>query len=513
MAPVSKAAGKVSPLDIFKGVFKEHASKLTRPEDYVNHSLYFEAKTFLNGLLVVEDKLAMAHGLETRVPFLDNDLVDFAMRLPARVKLGNLTEATRINENEPGGKAERYFERTKDGKLILRRMMRRYVPEMTAGREKQGFSAPDAGWFKGESIDFVRRRLMNDRARIYEYLDKTAVQSMIADHLEGRENSAIVHLVDAQSRAVVRGVPMMNEQADSGGPSSALRSLGRLIRVLRNKRDLLHEMVARDLKGAHSGHALGPIWMYLHPIIITVTFMLVFGTVLGTRLSVTADIPGDYTSYILVGLVPWFFTAYLLGRGPSVFTSNSNLVKQVVFPIEILPAAAVIVSCIIYAPTFLLFLIYKLTLGGGLPLSALLAPVTLGLHALLALGVTMALAVLTPFLKDIREIVTVYSGISMYFTPAVYLPDWVPAILRPIIYLNPFSYVVWVYQDTFFFGEIAHPFAWIVLAMLAFAAFFGGLFLMDRTQALPRERHLMSEIAGGERPRTGDPSPGRQQGL
>jgi lipopolysaccharide transport system permease protein len=220
--------------------------------------------------------------------------------------------------------------------------------------------------------------------------------------------------------------------------------------------------------------------MYLHPIIVTVTFMLVFGTVLGTRLSVTADIPGDYTSYILVGLVPWFFTAYLLGRGPSVFTSNSNLVKQVVFPIEILPTAAVIVSCIIYAPTFLLFLIYKLTLGGGLPLSALLAPVTLGLHALLALGVTMALAVLTPFLKDIREIVTVYSGISMYFTPAVYLPDWVPAILRPIIYLNPFSYVVWVYQDTFFFGEIAHPFAWIVLAMLAFAAFFGGLFLMDR---------------------------------
>jgi hypothetical protein len=48
---------------------------------------------------------------------------------------------------------------------------------------------------------------------------------------------------------------MMSEQADSGGPSS----LGRLVRVLRNKRDLLHEMVARDLKGAHSGHALGPI--------------------------------------------------------------------------------------------------------------------------------------------------------------------------------------------------------------------------------------------------------------
>ena len=66
-------------------MFHDHAAALTRPEDYVNHSLYFEAKTFLNGLLVVEDKLSMAHGLETRVPFLDNDLVDFAMRLPGHV--------------------------------------------------------------------------------------------------------------------------------------------------------------------------------------------------------------------------------------------------------------------------------------------------------------------------------------------------------------------------------------------------------------------------------------------
>ena len=61
---------------------RAHAPELTRPEDYVNHSLYFEAKTFLHGLLVVEDKLSMAHGLETRLPFLDNDLVAFAQRAP-----------------------------------------------------------------------------------------------------------------------------------------------------------------------------------------------------------------------------------------------------------------------------------------------------------------------------------------------------------------------------------------------------------------------------------------------
>lgn len=192
MAPVWGEARHVDPKVIFRDVFHEHAHRLTRPEDYINHSLYFEAKTFLNGLLIVEDKLAMAHGLEGRVPFLDNDLVDFASKLPASMKLGNLTEIVRLNENEPGHKVERYFQKTRDGKLILRNMMTRHIPSQVAEREKQGFSAPDASWFKGESIDYVRRRLLNSRAQIYDYLDEKAVHALIDDHLEGRQNRRLL---------------------------------------------------------------------------------------------------------------------------------------------------------------------------------------------------------------------------------------------------------------------------------------------------------------------------------
>ncbi|MBZ0257232.1 asparagine synthase (glutamine-hydrolyzing), partial [bacterium] len=68
--------------DIFKGVFKQDNLPIERAENYINHSLYFEAKTFLHGLFLIEDKISMSHGLETRVPFMDNDLVDFAMRIP-----------------------------------------------------------------------------------------------------------------------------------------------------------------------------------------------------------------------------------------------------------------------------------------------------------------------------------------------------------------------------------------------------------------------------------------------
>lgn len=190
--PIWNDVQHVKTRDIFRDVFHTHASKLTTPEDYVNHSLYFEAKTFLHGLLVVEDKMSMAHSLETRVPFLDNDLVDFAMRVPVSAKLGNLKEVIRLNENDPGNKVAKYFTKTKDGKLLLREAMRRHLPEDITNLEKQGFSAPDATWFKGESIDYVKRILINGHAKIYDFLDKSTVLALVNQHLEGKENRRLL---------------------------------------------------------------------------------------------------------------------------------------------------------------------------------------------------------------------------------------------------------------------------------------------------------------------------------
>lgn len=174
--------------DIFRDVFRKKADNLATPEDYINRSLYFEAKTFLHGLLIVEDKLSMAHGLEVRVPFLDNDLVDFAVQVPVKLKLRNLSESLRINENEPGLKTAKYFQKTRDGKLLLREVMKKYVPGNIISGMKQGFSAPDASWFRGESIEYVKRILFDKHASIYEFLNPHAVKELIDDHLAGRQN-------------------------------------------------------------------------------------------------------------------------------------------------------------------------------------------------------------------------------------------------------------------------------------------------------------------------------------
>lgn len=191
-APIRRDVEHVMTRDIFHDVFRHHKDDLETPEDYINHSLYFEAKTFLHGLLVVEDKLSMAHGLESRVPFLDNDLVDFSMRCPVRLKLNNLADVVRINENEPGNKQAKFFQKTRDGKQILRDVMKRHIPEEVTRAEKQGFSAPDASWFKGDSIEFVRRTLLDRNAPVYQYMDREVVETLLQEHLSGAQNRRLL---------------------------------------------------------------------------------------------------------------------------------------------------------------------------------------------------------------------------------------------------------------------------------------------------------------------------------
>jgi asparagine synthase (glutamine-hydrolysing) len=189
---VSRAIGGHSTFEVFRGIFAGWQGTLQTNEDFINASLYFELKTFLHGLLVVEDKVSMAHSLETRVPFLDNDLVDFAARVPIRQKLTELGQAAPLDENLPGDKRLIYELKTSSGKTVLRQAMSRLIPDEISSRTKQGFSAPDASWFRGESIDYINRLLRDPKAMIFDFLSPKYVGQVLDEHCSGRVNRRLV---------------------------------------------------------------------------------------------------------------------------------------------------------------------------------------------------------------------------------------------------------------------------------------------------------------------------------
>lgn len=182
----------VDPFTVFCDVFKGHENPLETPEDYINHSLYFEAKTFLPGMLMIEDKLTMAHGLESRVPLLDNTLVDFAQKLPVRYKLKDLPEMLEYTKNNKEVLKQGYFTRTNQGKHLLRKTMEKYIPKTIDRAHKQGFSAPDETWFRNECADYVRSVIYNNNSRMWDVLDRKTIQKLTDEHMNDGVNRRLL---------------------------------------------------------------------------------------------------------------------------------------------------------------------------------------------------------------------------------------------------------------------------------------------------------------------------------
>ncbi len=179
------------PREVFERVFTFN-SKLAyeTPEQHIQNSLYFEIKTFLPGLLLVGDKLAMANGLEERFPFLDNDLVNFAQKIPVRHKLANLEYKKKIDENTM--RKSQKFQEYDDGKNVLRKAMQKILPEKIINRKKQGFSAPDESWYRGENVEYVKSLLLNKSAAYQEFINPDYVAHILDEHINKKINHRLL---------------------------------------------------------------------------------------------------------------------------------------------------------------------------------------------------------------------------------------------------------------------------------------------------------------------------------
>jgi len=180
------------PRRIFEKVFTFNKQlRYDTPEEHIQNSMYFEIKTFLPGLLLIGDKLAMANGLEERFPFLDNDLVNFAQKIPVRHKLASLGKMKRLDENEFRDKKTIYRDYD-DGKNVLRKAMIELIPEKVINRKKQGFSAPDESWYRGESASYVIDLLLNGNTRSTEFINRNFIDQIIHEHNNRKANHRLL---------------------------------------------------------------------------------------------------------------------------------------------------------------------------------------------------------------------------------------------------------------------------------------------------------------------------------
>ncbi len=246
----------------------------------------------------------------------------------------------------------------------------------------------------------------------------------------------------------------------------AFRFFGELAR---RYRPLIWELTKREIAERYVGQVLGMAWAVGHPLIAIAVYIFVFAYIFQVRMGGTAEAPLDYTTYLLSGLIPWLTFADIANRACNSITANAGLVKQVLFPVEILPIKTVAAALVSQLVATVGLLIYILVMHGFLRPLTLLLPMIFALQVIGLTGLAYALSSITVFFRDLKDIIVVLTGIGMYVAPVLFSDAAIPKAFYLVMLFNPFSYVAWVYQDAVYYGRFLHPFAWIVFTILNLA--------------------------------------------
>lgn len=250
------------------------------------------------------------------------------------------------------------------------------------------------------------------------------------------------------------------------------RLIAELLTVCWERRELVRELIRREIAERYAGEVFGAAWAFGHPLISVGIYLIVFNLIF--RGSGVGDAPSayGYAVFLLAGLVPWLVSAEVMNKSPSILLSHASLAKQIVFPIEVLPLKATAVTLVTLLVGLAATVAYVALRYGTFAWTYALLPLVILLQACLNLGMAYALAAIAPFFRDIKDFITVFCNLGLFLTPAFYLGNTLPAFFKILIALNPFSAMVWVYQDTLYYGAIVHPVAWgvfIVLSLFSFA--------------------------------------------
>jgi lipopolysaccharide transport system permease protein len=243
-------------------------------------------------------------------------------------------------------------------------------------------------------------------------------------------------------------------------------------RALFRHRQLCWELVRRDLTDRHAGQILGPVWMFAQPIVLIALHLFVFAVVLPARgLGGSSDL--SYVVLVLAGLIPWLAIQDSLLRGVTSVATNANLVKQVVFPVELLPIKGVFVALVPSAAMTGLLLLCLAGTGYPVPWTIVLLPGVWAVQIAGTLGLCLGLSAVGAYVRDVRELIQLFGLVNLYLMPVFFPPEALPAAVRFIPYANPFSHVVWCHQDVWS-GRLGHPASWVVFPVAAGLALLAG---------------------------------------
>ena len=252
-------------------------------------------------------------------------------------------------------------------------------------------------------------------------------------------------------------------------------------RCLIRYRSLLWTLVLRELSARYRGSVLGFLWSLINPLLLLGVYSFVFGVILNRGGLVDVQ---PYGVFLVTGLFPWVWVSTSLLEGCTALTGNGALIRKAVFPVEVLPAVAVVANLVHFLlalPIVALALIAGRLLGypiGGW--TWVLLPLVLIIEAVMIAGLAFALSALNVHFKDVRDLLGNVLVLLFFLAPIIYTLNDLPPQYARLVQLNPMTSFTVATQELLFFGRLPGLDLWLIMAVLAALSWAAGASVFSR---------------------------------
>ena len=213
-------------------------------------------------------------------------------------------------------------------------------------------------------------------------------------------------------------------------------------------RELLKTNVKKDIRGKYKASFLGVLWSFINPLLQVLVYAIVFPYIMRVQTE-------NYLIFLICGIIPWTWFTYSISNGTTSVTINSNLIKKVYFPREILPISVVTSGLINFLISCIIILLFVLFGGLGISWHLVFLPFVVLIQYVVTLAIVLVLSAINVYVKDVEYIIAFFINMLFYATPILYSVQmfegsWFIWLFR----LNPFAHLINAYRDIFYVHQI-----------------------------------------------------------
>jgi ABC-type polysaccharide/polyol phosphate export permease len=215
---------------------------------------------------------------------------------------------------------------------------------------------------------------------------------------------------------------------------------------------LLKVQLRQELQIRYVGSIAGVYWSVINPLVQVLVYVVLVAFIFKPKITATSGGKFDYAVFVLAGMSPWLAIQDGLTNGASSLVRHASIVKNVVFPLELLPTTAVVASLAPLVVSLTALGSLLVASGRSVGVSLVTLPLLVALQLLFTLGCCLFLAIATAFLRDLQFVLPLAFQVVLLITPILYLSKDVPAPLAKIMRVNPLTYIVDGYRAVFYDG-------------------------------------------------------------